>query len=194
MPASFPANTLQELVEHANGNPGKLSYSSSGIGSWVHLAAEVFKQATGTDIVHVPYKGTGPMTADLAAGRVELSFPSFATASNFLVAGKVKVLALAETKRYAGKPDIPTIGESYPSFRKPPSWIAMFGPAGLPQSVVRRINAAINKALDSAELRAFYARQNALIIGGTPEELAATVKRDWEITAKLIKTLGLQAE
>ena len=70
----------------------------------------------------------------------------------------------------------------------------MFGPAGLPQSVVRRINAAINKALDSAELRAFYARQNALIIGGTPEELAATVKRDWEITAKLIKTLGLQAE
>jgi tripartite-type tricarboxylate transporter receptor subunit TctC len=187
-------NTLQDLVEHAKRNPGKLSYSSSGVGSWVHLAAEVFKQATGTDIVHVPYKGTGPMTADLAAGRVEVSFPSLATAANFLAAGKVKVLALAEVKRYPGKPDIPTIGETYAGFQKPPSWIAAFGPAGMPQPVVRRINAATVKALDSAEVRAHYARLNALIIGGTPEELAATVKRDWEITAKLVKTLGIQPE
>lgn len=194
VPESLPVNSLQEFVDYAKRNPGKLSYSSSGVGSWVHLAVEVFKQATGTDIVHIPYKGTGPMTADLAAGRVQLSFPSYSTAVNFLAAGKLKILALAEAKRYAGRPEIPSVVEAYPNYQKPPSWIALFGPAGMPQPVVRRLNAAMIKTLDAAEVRGFFAKVNALIVGGTPEEFAAKMKNDWEITARLIKGLGIQPE
>lgn len=192
--ADLPVNSVQELVEYARRNPGKLSFSSSGIGSWVHLAGEVFKQATGTDIVHVPYKGTGPMTADVAAGRVQLTFPSLATAASFLGAGKVKLLALAETRRYAGMASVPTIIEHFPEFRKPPSWIALFGPAEVPRPVVQRLNGAVVKALDAPDTRAFFAKRNALIVGSTPEEMVATLKRDWESTAKLIATLGLQPE
>ena len=121
VPTSLPVNSVKELVAHARRNPGKLSYSSSGVGSWVHLTAEVFKQVSGTDIVHVPYKGTGPMVADLAAGRVEVSFPSYATAQNFLAAGKVKIIALAAPARYSGLPEIPTIGETFPAFQRPPT-------------------------------------------------------------------------
>jgi tripartite-type tricarboxylate transporter receptor subunit TctC len=194
VPATLPVNTLQELVDHAKKNPGKLSYGSSGIGSWVHLTGEVFKQAAGIDMVHVPYKGTGPMAADLAAGRIEVSFPSFSTASNFLAANKVKVLALAENKRYAARPDIPIIGEQYPAFQRPPSWIAMFGPAAMPQPVVRRINAATSKALEAPDVRAFFAKQNAIPAGGSAEEMVATLRRDWDITARIIKSAGITAE
>ena len=194
VPSSLPVNSVKELVELAKRNPGKLSYSSSGVGSWVHLTAEVFKQVTGTDIVHVPYKGTGPMVADLAAGRVEVSFPSYATAQNFLNAGKVKILALAAPKRFSGMPDIPTIGETFPGFQRPPTWIALFGPAGMPQPVLRRLATAGQKALDSAELRSFFAKSNAIIVGGTPEDLAASMRADWDITARLIKSLGIQPE
>jgi tripartite-type tricarboxylate transporter receptor subunit TctC len=194
VPAALPVNSLQEFVDYARRNPGKLSYSSSGIGSWVHLAAEVFKQATGTDIVHVPYKGTGPMAADLAAGRVELSFPSLATAGTFLAAKKIRVLALAQDKRYPGTPDIPTIQEIYPSFQRPPSWIAMFAPAATPRPIVLRLNTAAQKSLDSPEVRGFFAKSNALIVGGTPEDMAATMKADWEATERLVKRLGIQPE
>jgi len=194
VPTTLPVNSVKELVEHAKRNPGKLSYSSSGVGSWVHLTAEVFKQVTGTDIVHVPYKGTGPMVSDLAAGRVEVSFPSYATAQNFLAAGKVKIIALAAPARFSGLPEIPTIGETFPAFQRPPTWIALFGPAGMPQPVLRRLSAAGQKALESAELRSFYAKSNAVIVGGTPEDLAATMRADWDITARLVKSLGIQPE
>ncbi|OFZ96865.1 MAG: hypothetical protein A3H35_01310 [Betaproteobacteria bacterium RIFCSPLOWO2_02_FULL_62_17] len=194
VPTSLPVNSVKELVAHARRNPGKLSYSSSGVGSWVHLTAEVFKQVSGTDIVHVPYKGTGPMVADLAAGRVEVSFPSYATAQNFLAAGKVKIIALAAPARYSGLPEIPTIGETFPAFQRPPTWIALFGPAAMPQPVLRRLATAGQKALESAELRSFYAKSNAVIVGGTPEDLAATMRSDWDITARLVKTLGIKPE
>ena len=194
VPSSLPVNSVKELVEYAKRHPGKLSYSSSGIGSWVHLTAEMFKQLTGTDLVHVPYKGSGPMVADLAAGRVEVSFPSYATALNYINAGKVKILALAAPKRFSGMPDIPTIGETFPAFERPPTWLGLFGPAGMPQPVLRRLSTAGQKALDSADVRNFFAKSNAFIVGGTPEDLAATMRADWDITAKLVKTLGLQPE
>ena len=194
VPTSSPVNSVRELVDLAKRNPGKLTYSSSGVGSWVHLTGEVFKQVTGTDIVHVPYKGTGPMAADLAAGRIDLSFPSYSTAASFLAANKVKLLALADNKRSSAKPEIPAITETLPEFGPPPTWIALFAPANLPQPVLRRLAAATQKSLDSADLRAIYAKGNVTIIGGTPEDLAATLKKDWEITARLVKRLGIQPE
>jgi tripartite-type tricarboxylate transporter receptor subunit TctC len=194
VPVGLPVNSVKELVDLARKQPGKMSYSSSGIGSWVHLTAEVFKQVTQTDMVHVPYKGTGPMAADLAAGRVEVSFPSYSTALSFLAANKIKILALAAPKRSPGTPDIPTVAETFPEFQRPPTWIALFGPAGLPQPVLRRLSAAAAKSLDSAELRALYAKAHVAILGGTPEELGATMRTDWDITAQIIKRLGIQPE
>lgn len=194
IPSSLPVNTVKELVDFAKSRPGKLSYSSSGVGSWVHLTAEVFKQVTGTDIVHVPYKGTGPMVSDLAAGRVEVSFPSYSTIQNFLAAGKVKILALAAPKRFSGMADIPTIGETFPAFERPPTWIALFGPAGMSPVVLRRLAAAGQKSLDSPEVRSFFAKSNAFIVGGTPDDLAATLRADWNITARLVKSLGILPE
>ena len=193
-PSSLPVNTVKELVDFAKSNPGKLSYSSSGVGSWVHLTAEVFKQVTGTDIVHVPYKGTGPMVSDLAAGRVEVSFPSYSTIQNFLAGGKVKILALAAPKRFSGMPEIPTIGETFPAFERPPTWIALFGPSGMSPVVLRRLASAGQKSLDSPEVRSFFAKSNAFIVGGTPDDLAATLRADWNITARLVKSLGILPE
>lgn len=194
VPSTSPVNSVKELVELARRTPAKLSYSSSGVGSWVHLTGEVFKQVTGTDIIHVPYKGTGPMVADLAAGRIDLSFPSYSTAASFLAAGKLKLLALADSKRSAGKPELPAITETLPEFQPPPSWIALFGPSNLPQPILRRLAASAQKSLDSLDLRALYAKSNVTIIGGSPEDLAATLKKDWEITARLVKRLGIQPE
>jgi tripartite-type tricarboxylate transporter receptor subunit TctC len=194
VPSASPVNSVRELVDLAKRNPGKLSYSSSGVGSWVHLTGEVFKQVTGTDIVHVPYKGTGPMAADLAAGRVDLSFPSYSTAASFLAAGKLKLLALADTKRSTGRPDLAAITETLPEFVPPPTWIALFGPANLPQPILRRLAASTQKSLDAPDLRALYAKSNVTIIGGTPEDLGATLKKDWEVTARLVKRLGIQPE
>lgn len=194
VPVTSPVSSVRELVELARRNPGKLTYSSSGVGSWVHLTGEVFKQVTGTDIVHVPYKGTGPMASDLAAGRIDLSFPSYSTAASFLAANKVKLLALADSKRSMSKPEIPAITESFPDFMPPPTWIALFAPANLPQPILRRLAGSAQKALDSPDLRAIYAKGNVTIIGGTPEDLAATLRKDWEITARLVKRLGIQPE
>lgn len=194
VPTSSPVNSVRELVDLAKRNPGKLTYSSSGVGSWVHLTGEVFKQVTGTDIVHVPYKGTGPMAADLAAGRIDLSFPSYSTAASFLAANKIKLLALADGKRSASRPEIPAITETLPEFAPPPTWIALFASPNLPQPILRRLAVATQKALDSPDLRAIYAKGNVTIIGGTPEDLAATLKKDWEITARLVKRLGIQPE
>jgi tripartite-type tricarboxylate transporter receptor subunit TctC len=194
VPSTLPVKSIGDLVDYAKRNPGKLSYSSSGVGSWVHLTAEVFKQATGTDLVHVPYKGSGPMVADVAAGRVELTFPSYSTAFNFISGGKVRVLAIADSRRYPGLPDVPAVTEAFPSFQRPPTWIALYGPAGMAQPLTRRINAAAQKALDSAEVRGFFAKVNALVVGGSAEEFAATMKADWDITERLIRKLGIQPE
>ena len=194
VPAAMPVKNVAEFVDYAKRNPGKFSFSSSGVGSWVHLTGEVFKQATGTDIVHVPYKGSGPMISDVAAGRIELTFPSYSSAFNFISGGKVRVLAIADSRRYPGLPDIPALTETFPGFQRPPTWIALYGPAGMPPPLVRRINGSAQKSLDSAEVRAFFNKVNALIIGGSADEFAATMKADWDITERLVKKLGIQPE
>ena len=175
-------------------NPGKLSYSSSGVGSWVHLAVETLKQSAGIDLLHVPYKGSGPMVADVASGRIDLTFPSYSTAFNFISGGKVRVLAIADSRRYPGLADIPALTEAVPGYQRPPTWIALFAPANLPAPITRRINGSAQKALDSAELKAFFAKVNAIVVGGSAEEFAATLKADWDITERLVKKLGIQPE
>jgi tripartite-type tricarboxylate transporter receptor subunit TctC len=191
---SLNVNTVQELIDYARKNPGKLSYNSSGIGSVFHLNGELFKMATGVDIVHVPYGGTGPMAAAFAAGQVEVSFPGVTNIRPFLPKGEVKVLAVLEPKRYSAMPNVPTMAEIIPGFRKAPSWIGYLGPAGIPRPIVERVNASVTKALAAAEVRKFFDDNGAQAIGGSPDEFTAAVKKDFEVTGALVKKIGIQPE
>ena len=191
---SVPVNSIRELIEYAKKNPGKLSYASAGIGSMQHLTGEAFKRTTGIDMLHVPYKGAAPATSALIADQVDVYFPGITAVKPLMSSGKLKVLGMLELHRYAGLPDIPTVAETVPGFIKAPSWFAMFGPAALPQHIVARLNTEINKALKQSDLLARFDESGIAAIGGTPEELANTLKADIEKSGTLIKALGIVPE
>ena len=192
--ARVPAATLPELIDYAKRNPGKLNFGSIGSGSAYHLNGEIFKRAAGIDIVHVPYKGTAPMTVALIAGEVEMAFPSLSNLGGNLGTGKVKVLAMLDPRRHPRVPEVPPIQDTLPNFRKAANWIALFGPASLPSPVVARLNTDMNRALNDPGVRATIEQTTTMIIGGSAAELAATMKSDLEITAQLVRALGLEAE
>ena len=189
-----PVNSIRELIDYAKRNPGKLTYASAGIGSMQHLTGEAFKRTTGIDMLHVPYKGAAPATNAVVAGQVDIYFPGISPVKPLLPSGKLKVLGMLELQRYAGLPAIPTVAETVPGFTKAPSWFAMFGPAALPQPVIARLNSEINKALKQPDLLARFDESGIAAIGGTPEELASTLKSDIEKSGVLIKALGIVPE
>jgi tripartite-type tricarboxylate transporter receptor subunit TctC len=194
VPANVPAASVKELVDYAKKNPGKLSYGSSGIGSVFHLNGELFKQSTGTFMVHIPYGGTGPLATELLAGRIDVAFPALSNVKSFLSSGKVKVLALAEPKRWSGMPDVPIVAETVKGFRKAPSWIAMFAPAGTPRAAVDRLHSSIVTALNAPDVRKYHEDNGSQIIAQGPAELTAAMKGDLERVGKLIKALGIKPE
>ena len=190
--AGLPVNSVKELIDHARRNPGKLTYASSAIGSPFHIYGEAFKRMAGVDILHVPYKGTGPAARAVIAGEVDIAFPTFGNLAGSV--GRVKVLAINGPKRYARYPDIPSMNDTLPDFRPIQAAIALFGPARLPQPIVMRVNADLLKALRSPAVKAALEQQDSVEIGGTPEELADTVKGIVETTAGLIKLTGIKLE
>ncbi len=191
---SLPVRSVQELIDYAKRNPGKLSYGSSGIGSVFHLNGEQFKKLAGVDIVHVPYKGTAPLVTELLTGRIEVGLPAVNNVKEYLGSGKLRVLAVLDSQRYAGLPGVPILADAVPGFRKVPTWTAIFGPPGLPRAIVDRVNGAFQRALQAPEVRKFIEDQGAVIRGGTPEELAATIRSDLDFTVNLVKNLGIQPE
>jgi tripartite-type tricarboxylate transporter receptor subunit TctC len=192
--AQVPVKSFAELVEYARKHPGKLTYASSGIGSIFHLLGEQLKQDAGLDILHVPYKGTGPAYVDLVAGRVDIGFPSIDLMRSHIKAGKVKVLAIAEAKRHSLAPELPTVAEVVPGFEKPPSWIGLFGPAGLPQPVHQRLVDTALAALNAPDVRSRLEEGGYVLIANRPDEVTAVMKRDLERAAKLVKSIGIQPE
>ncbi len=192
--ASQPFNSVKEVIDFAKRNPGKLTYASSGNTTIFHITGELFKAAAGVDILHVPYKGTAAMATELMSGRVEVGFAALNNVKPHLASGKLKLLAVAETQRYPAMPNTPTISETVPGFVPPPSWNAIVGPAALPRPIVDRLNAAFVRSLEAPEVRAFIDANGAVAHGGTPEELGATLRGDFEVAAKLLKAAGIQAE
>lgn len=185
-------NTLKELIDYARRNPGKLSYGSSGASGAYHLSGEVFKSVTGTDIVHIPYKGLAPAMTGLLAGEIAVAFTSLTVAVPQARAGKIRILAVMEGKRYPGLPEVPVVSESVPGFRAATIWNGFFGPAGLPQAVVARLNTEILKALNAPEVRSKL--EAAEVIGGTPEQFGAYVKSEIENFGRIVKAVGIQPE
>jgi tripartite-type tricarboxylate transporter receptor subunit TctC len=161
---SVPAKTDKEFIAWAKTQPGKLNYSSSGAGGGPHLAAEMFKDATGTFIVHVPYRGGGPAIADLLAGNVQLSFMTVLEASGHIKAGKLRALAVTSEQRVSALPDVPTLAESSIAGFNAISWIGLLAPAGTLPAVVDKISVDIKEVLDIPDVK------NRLIdLGGIPK-------------------------
>ena len=189
----LPARTVQELIDHARQNPGKLTNASSSNGSPGHIGGELFKYMTGTDIVHVPYKGGAQAINDLIAGHVDLMFESLNSISSTAKAGNVRALAVSGPRRSPAFPDLPTIGETVPGYDAG-TWSGVIAPAGLPQPILDKLNAAINRAIS---LPAFKERFGAIgdePAGGSPEEFAATIRKDSAKWADVVLRSGAKLD
>ena len=191
---SIPANNVRELIDYGKKNPGKLSYGSSGVGSIPHFTGELFKLAAGIDMLHVPYKGVAQIMPELMAGRVDVAFAGLGFVGPTIASGKVRALAVLDPRRYARLPEVPSIVDTLPGFRSAPLWFSVFGPAGLPRSVAGRLHEAFAKTAQTPEVRATLEERGMKVIVSSPEELAASIKSDIELTARLVKQLGLKPE
>jgi tripartite-type tricarboxylate transporter receptor subunit TctC len=191
---SVPANSVKELIAYAKAHPGKLDYSSPGIGAVFHMSGELFKLGAGVDIVHVPYKGASPALAGVIAGEVSIGFNSLASVLPHMRSGKVRVLAVLEANRYPGLPQVPSIGEFVPGFEKPASWFGLFGPAALPAPVLARLHAEIVNSLSAPDVHAKIDELAMSVIANTPEQFSAMIKTGIEQYGRLIKAAGIQPE
>jgi tripartite-type tricarboxylate transporter receptor subunit TctC len=192
--AQLPASNVQELIALAKKDPGKLNYATSGIGTVVHLTSELFASTAGIKLTHVPYKGVQQSIPDLISGQVTMLFDNIMTAQPHIKAGKVKALGISSPKRSPLVPDVPTVAESgLPGFESV-TWFGLLGPAGTPRAAVERVNAELNKALQSSEVQARFAQLGFDPAGGTPAEFAATIQRDARKWSKVIKDAGVKPE
>jgi tripartite-type tricarboxylate transporter receptor subunit TctC len=184
---AVPARNVREFVALAKAQPGKLSYSSSGAGGGPHLAAEMFKDATGTYILHVPYRGGGPAIADLLAGHVQISFMTVLEASGHIKAGKLRALAVTSDKRVSALPDVPTLAESgLPGFNSI-SWIGLLAPAGTPREIVEKISADVREVVGHEEVRDKLVQLGAVPAPGTPAQFSALIDNDRKRYTQIIR-------
>ncbi len=189
-----PFSSVAELVSYAKQNPGKLNYSTGGAGTLPHLTAELFKQLSGTQIVHVPYKGGGPALTDVVAGQIQLTFDTVGTSLQFIRDGRLKALAVSNPTRLAELPDVPTMPElGYPAINTG-AWVAVLAPLGTPPAIIERLNRATNDALKSAAIREPLARLGAQPRGGTPEDLARHMRAEHDKWGPIVTKLGLTEE
>ena len=182
-----PAKTVAELVAYAKANPGRLNYGSSGAGGTPHLAAELFKSLTGTDIVQVPYKGVAPMSVALITNQVQVIFTTLVDAQQHMKAGKMRALAVTEQNRSALMPDVPTLVEAGVRGYELPNWIGMYAPAGTPPEILTKLHAELVKILAMPDVKDYILKGGNEIVGSTPGEFAATYKADVAKFARIIK-------
>ena len=191
VPPDFPAKNVAELVAMAKKEPGKLSFASSGAGASTHMSAELFKSMTGTDILHVPYKGSGPAMPDLMSGRVHMMFENAPGAVPHIKAGKLRALGQTGLKRSAALPDVPTIAESGVPGYESLSWSGIAVAAGTPKPLIDRLNKDINTVLAMPEMRQKLAEQGADTIGGPPEVFTKHIAAEREKWSRVIKTANI---
>ncbi|MCL4762001.1 MAG: tripartite tricarboxylate transporter substrate binding protein, partial [Burkholderiales bacterium] len=191
---SVPARSVAELVAHAKAHPGKLAYGSAGSGSLPHLATELFKAATGTDLTHVPYKGGGPMVTDLLGGTVHVVIGDQANLMPHVKSGKLRALAVASPKRSPNAPELPTIAESgVPGFEAT-AWNALVGPAGMPADVVQRVHDAFAKTMARPEVRDKLRAGGLEPVGDAPEAFARFQRAEIAKWTKIAKDVGARAD
>ncbi len=190
---SVPAKSVQELIALLRAQPGKLSYGSSGAGNAGHLAAELFKTMTKTDMVHVPYKGGAPAMIDLIAGQVQLVFASAPTSVQQVKAGKIRALAVTTMRRSAVMPELPTLAESGLPGYEADNWYGVVTTAGTPRAIIDRLNTEIGRALMSADVKQLLFTQGLEVRTSTPQEFGAYQKSEFDKWARVIKDAGMTA-
>ena len=188
---AVPARNARELIALAKAHPGRLNVVSGGAGGGQHIAEEEFNLLAGTRMTHVPYKGTAPAITDLIGGHADLGFLDAAVLPQ-IISGRLKALGVSGTTRYEPLPNVPTIAESgLPGFVSI-TWYALFAPAGTPREVIARLNAEIARALAQPEAKSKLLAQGLIATPGTPEQLAANIKADYERLNTLVKATGIQ--
>ncbi|HZC54469.1 MAG TPA: tripartite tricarboxylate transporter substrate-binding protein, partial [Xanthobacteraceae bacterium] len=187
-------HSVKELIDYAKANPGKLLNASSSNGSPGHVDGELFKFMTGTNIVHVPYKGGAAAIGDLIAGRVQVMFESLNSIAPFARSGQVRALAVTGDHRSKAFPDLPTVTEAGVPGYSAPTWSGIIAPAGTPKPVIDKLNAASNKALQSDAFKARIAEIGDDVAGGSPEELGALMASDSKKWGEVIERAGIKLE
>lgn len=192
--ARVAANSVQELVNLAKSQPGRLSFASAGIGTTPHMAGEMFKARIQQNIVHVPYKGSGPAMTDLIAGQVQMTFSSITAALPFIKDGRLRGLATTGDKRAAALSNLPTVAESgFPGFDVN-LWLAIFVPADTPRDIVIKLNSELKKALLHPEVKGGLEKVGAEPLGNSPQEAAAYVKNEFKKWAAVIKSANIKVD
>jgi tripartite-type tricarboxylate transporter receptor subunit TctC len=193
-PAKVKARNLHDLIVEAKTKPGKMTYASAGTGTSLHLAGELFTAMTGTDIQHIPYRGSGPAVTDLLGGQVDMMFDSVASARPYVQAGKLVALAITTTKRSSAMAEVPTVVEAgVPGYELAP-WFGVFMPVATPKEVVRTMNSALIEAMKLTEVKARFFVLGAEPIGSSPEAFAATLATENTKWEKLIRARNIRAD
>ena len=190
---SLPATNVKELVGLAKKNPGQLAYGSSGNGGGTHLAGELFKMMTGTQLEHVPYKGLMPATVDVMGGNIPLLFNDLTTAIQPYKSGRIKILGVSTAKRVPQIPEVAAIAETVPGYEAH-TWFGVLAPAGTPQPIIERLSRESMKILQSDDIKKRFAEVGAEPVGGTPQQFAAFMAAETAKWARVIKASGARVD
>ncbi|HEX2545233.1 MAG TPA: tripartite tricarboxylate transporter substrate binding protein [Ramlibacter sp.] len=190
----LPVNSVADLIREGQAKPGKLSYGSFGNGSAAHLAGEYFKTLAKVDMVHVPYKGSGPALVDLVAGQIDLMFDVFSTAAPLVKGGKLRALAITSRERATQMPEVPTMEQAGVSGFDAGTWFGLLAPAGTPRPVIEQLSRTMNAVLEEAELRDTLASQGAVVRGGTPAQFQRFFQSEYDKWGGIVKAAGIKAE
>jgi tripartite-type tricarboxylate transporter receptor subunit TctC len=192
--AQSKAGTVADVVAQAKGQPGKVTFASAGNGTSIHLAGELFASMAQVDMLHVPYKGSGPAVTDLLGGQVDYMFDSVTSAAPHIRSGKLRAIGVTTLKRSSALANVPTIAEAgLPGYELSP-WFAVYMPAGTPQPIVDRMNAALLEAMKVPEVQARFAAIGAEPIGSTPQQLATHLAAEMAKWGKIIQERGIRAD
>lgn len=192
--ADFPAGSFAELIEYVKRNPGKVSYSTTGIGTTHHLSGHMLEQMNNMSWVHVPYKSGPQAVQDLVAGRTPVTISTIGTFRGMVQAGKARVLAINNNERFSEMPAVPTVAEAMPGYDRPQGWMAYFAPAGVPMPVVRRVEGEIVKAANEPAIKAKLLAAGVVVETLPSEAFTASIRREIAATAKIVKAAGIQPE
>ncbi len=188
----LPAKNVKEFIAYARANPGKLNYGSAGNGTWNHLFAEQFKALAKIQMTHVPYKGAAPAVTDLIGGYLQVVFAPFPTAMPHVKSGRLRALAVTSAQRSPVLPETPTVSESGLPGYEAASWFAVLAPAGTPKAVIHKVNADINRIFARPDVRAAFTFDGSEPAGGTPEDLAGSIREGMAKWGKLVRDLGVK--
>jgi tripartite-type tricarboxylate transporter receptor subunit TctC len=191
---TLPVNSIADLITFAKAKPGALNYGAAGVGTHVHLTAELFRKLAGFDAVHVPFQGGAPAMAALLAGSIDYKFDVVNTTLPQARAGKVKVLAVTSAKRVSLMPGVPTLAESGFSGFDTTAWMGVVGPARLPANIVSRLNSEVGKAVSSRDLNEVYVSQGAVPEVASPAVFAETIRREYAYWGTVVKQVGAKPD